>query len=91
MLGGELGVDAQRLIRRGGIAGGGARDREPAEVVDLVGRAMLESHVAGRLEQHVDDRPLRRREHHLVDERLPLVAAAVAADQLHARAAERRS
>ncbi len=88
MFGGELRIDAQALVRRGGIAGGGARDREPAEVVDPVGRAMLEAHVAGRLEQHVDDRPLRGCEHHLLDERLALVAAAVAAHQLHARAAD---
>ena len=41
------------------------------------------------LEEHVDDDALRRGEDHRVDEGLALVAAAVAADELHTRAGQR--
>ena len=65
-----------------------ACDRERAEVVDVIRRSVLEPHLPGVVEQHVDDGPLRGSEQHLVDERLALVATAVAADQLHPRAGE---
>ena len=52
---------------------------------------MLEPHLPGSVEQHVEDRPLRGSEHHLVDERLALVATAVPTDQLHPRAGGGRS
>jgi len=46
---------------------------------------MLEGGRAGGVEQDVDDGALGRREDDQVDELLPLVPAAVAADQLHGR------
>ena len=52
----------------------------------MIGGAVLQPHLARRVEQHVDDGPLRRREQHLVDERLALVPTAVTADQLGAGA-----
>ena len=63
-----------------------AGDGESAEVVHMLGGPVLQLRRAGRVEQHVDHGALRGREQHLVDERLALVPAAVAADELHARA-----
>src|SRR5947209_11441956 len=87
MLGGELGVDAQHLERPSGMASLTSRDREPAEVVDMVQGTMLEPHVPRSVEQHVDNRSFGRCEQHRIDERLALVATAVTTDQLRARAA----
>jgi hypothetical protein len=50
---------------------------------------MLEAHIPRCVEQYVDDRPLRWREQHLLDEQLALVPAAVTPDELHAGAAKR--
>ena len=88
VLGGELGVGAQRLERPGGRAGRAVGDGERAEVVGVIGGAVLQPHLPGGVEQHVDDRALRRREQHLVDDGLAFVPAAVAADQLGAGAAD---
>ena len=44
---------------------------------------MFQHELAGLLEQHIDDGPLRRSEDHVLDELLVLDAAAVAADELH--------
>ena len=54
----------------------------------MIRGAMLQPHLPGGVEQHVDDRALRRREQYLAGERLALVPAAVAADQLGAGAAD---
>ena len=51
-----------------------------------LGRPVLERQPPRLLEEHVDHDPLRRRQDHRVDELLALVAAAVAADELHPRA-----
>ena len=51
----------------------------------MVGVRCSESRLPGGVEQHVDDRPLRGSEQHLVDEGLALVATAVPTDQLHPR------
>src|SRR2546430_2335511 len=53
----------------------------------MVRGTMLEPHVPRGVEQHVENRSFGRREQHGVDERLALVATAVTADQLRARAA----
>src|SRR5207342_3256686 len=50
---------------------------------------MLESHLTRVVEPHVDDRPLRGSQHHLVDERLAFVATAVTTDQLHPSTGQR--
>jgi len=41
---------------------------------------MLEPHLSGVVEPHVEDRPLRGSEQNLVDERLAFVATAVTTD-----------
>jgi hypothetical protein len=86
VLGGELGVGAQHVVGGGGIAGGGARHPERAEEVGMAGRPVLKADIARRVEEDVDDGPLRGCEKDLLHQGLPLVAAAVAADQLHAGA-----
>ena len=57
-----------------------------ASAVGLVRGAVFQHELAGLLEQHIDDGPLRRSEDHVLDELLVLDAAAVAADELHPRA-----
>ena len=57
--------------------------------VGPVGRAVLQCQLARRLEQHVHDDPLGRRQHDVLDELLALAAPAVAADELHARSGQR--
>jgi hypothetical protein len=69
MLGGELGGGAQRLERPGGRAGRAAGDGERAEVVGVIGGAVLQPHLARGVEQHVEDRTLGRREQYLAGER----------------------
>ena len=64
-------------------------DRDRAPAVGPLGRAVLQRELAGVLEQHVDDGPLRRRQHDVLDELLALDAAAVAADELHPRPGQR--
>jgi hypothetical protein len=49
---------------------------------------VLEPHLPGRVEEDVDDSPFRRSKQDILDERLPLVPAAVPADLLHPRAAQ---
>ncbi len=88
MLGGQFGVGAQHLERPGGIAGCAFGDGEGAEVVGVVRGAVLQPDLPGGAEKHVDDRTFRRREQHLTGERLALVPAAVATDQLGAGAAD---
>jgi hypothetical protein len=88
MLGRQLGIHPQGLERTDGGRGRVPLDRERAEVVDAIRRAMLEPHLPGMVERHVDHRPLRGSEQHLVDERLALVATAVTTDQLDPRAGE---
>ena len=57
--------------------------RDLRERVRAVGSPVLERELAGLLEEHVDHHPLRRREEDVLDELLALVAAAVAAHELH--------
>ena len=64
-------------------------DFDRRERVRLRGRTVLERHVAGLLEQHVDDHALGGSEDDRVDELLALVAAAVPAHELHSRARQR--
>ena len=80
--GGEVGVGAQRLERRSGTAARAGCDRESAEVVHPIRGAMLQSYVAGGVEQYVEDRAFGGGEQYCLDERLTLVPAAVTADQL---------
>jgi hypothetical protein len=49
---------------------------------------MLERYLARSVEVHVEDGSLRRRQQHLLDERLAFVPAAVAADELRPCAAD---
>ena len=60
-----------------------------AERVGALGRSVLEHRPSRLLEQHVHDDALRRREDDRLDELLALDPAAVAADELHARARQR--
>ena len=85
-LGAELRVAAQ-LLERLGQRGLGrlVAHRDRREPVDLLGRVVLERELAGALEEHVEDHALRRRQDRLLDDLLALAAAAVAADELHAR------
>ena len=86
-LGAELRVAAE-LLERLGQRGLGrlVADRDRREPVDLLGRVVLERQLAGALEEHVEDHALRRRQDRLLDDLLALAAAAVTADELHARA-----
>lgn len=59
-------------------------DGEPAEVVRVVGCAVLEPHVRRGVEENVDRGALRRRQKHGRYECLALVASAITADELHA-------
>ena len=85
-LGAELRVGAQ-LLERLGQRGLGrlVAHRDRREPVDLLGRVVLERELAGALEEHVEDHALRRRQDRLLDDLLALAAAAVPADELHAR------
>src|SRR5215218_1448149 len=58
-------------------------DGDRGERVASLAIAMLECDAARLVEEHVDDCPLRRREHYLVDELFAFTTAAVAADELH--------
>ena len=83
-LGRELAVTAQDLerldkIRHGALVG----DCDRAQAVGLLWRAVFQHELAGLLEQHIDDGPLRRSENHVLDELFVLDAAAVAAGELH--------
>ena len=69
----------RRVLRHGDV-----RQR-----VGPVGRAVLQRQLARRVEQHVHDGPLGRRQHDVLDELLALAAPAVAADELHARSGQR--
>ena len=64
-------------------------DVDRRERVGPLGRVVLERQLARLLEEHVDHDPLRRRQDHRLDELLVLVAAAVAADELHPGARQR--
>ena len=80
----HVGVRAQDLelllerVRRAILAHVDGRQR-----VNALRGSVLERHVAGLVEQDVDDHPLGGRENHLVDELLVLDVPAVAANQLH--------
>ena len=83
----ELGIDPEFLEGGGAaIRGRGILDLEGAEVVGVIGGAVLEVSLARRVEEDVDGDPLRRGEQHLFDELLALDAATVATDKLHPRA-----
>ena len=66
-----------------------SRHGDVRQRVGPVGRAVLQRQLARRLEQHVHDDPLGRRQHDVLDELLALAAPAVAADELHARSGQR--
>ena len=87
----EIGGDRREFRvhseRREGLVAGHHVDR--AEVVDVVRRPVLEPRDAGSVELDVDDRALRGSEQDLLDERLALVATAVAADELHPSVGDR--
>ena len=72
-----------------GRCGGILAHRDRREGVDPLRSAVLERSPPASLEQHIDHRALRRSEHHVINELLVLHMAAVAADQLHARARQR--
>ena len=76
--------NSRRARRRRRLLGDGDRGQR----VGPVRGAVLQRQRARPVEQHVDHRPLRRRQQHLLDELLPLDPAAVAADQLHAGAGQ---
>jgi hypothetical protein len=58
---------------------------QPGQTIGPVRGVVLQVKLAGLVGQHVDHRPLRGGQQHLVDELLVLDAAAVAADQLQSR------
>ena len=86
---GELRVRPQRGEGSGRAAAPvpGRHDGERAQVVHPVRRPVLETHLSWRVEEDVDDGPFRRGQQDVLDERLPLVPAAVPADLLHPGAA----
>jgi hypothetical protein len=89
MLTGELRIDAEVREPAARCPGRSPRDRERSEVVDVIRRAMLEPHLPWSIEQHVQNRPLRRSKQDFVDPALAFVSTAIAADQLRASAADR--
>ena len=85
-LGGQLGIAAQLLEALGQRwLGRLLIDRDRRQRIHALGRVMLQREHAGLLEEHVDDHPLGRSQHDLLDETLLLDAAAVTAGELHAR------
>ena len=85
----QFGVGAQFLEGGGGVPRRIARHGERAQIVGVLGGAVLEVGVSRRVEKHVDYRPLRGREQDLLYELLALHAAGVAPDELHAGARKR--
>ena len=70
----QLGIGSQDLKAALGLASDDAGYGERAEIVGPVGCPVLESNITWCVEQDVDNRALRRREQHLIDETLALVA-----------------